>query len=276
MAGRTVSIPSKVKRVVGLGAGALRLLVYLEATDLVVGVETIEHTSNNTRPYNIAHPGLLDLPSIGPMHGGDPELITAQTPDVIFWTYAQTGDANDLQSKTGIPVIVLGYGSLEAERDIFYASLELTAIVLNKEERASSLMNYFDTMIADLDNRTKMIDDQNRSSVYVGGVNYRGAHGLTSTRSMYAPFNFTNSLNVAANLSSDHAFIDPEQLIEWDPDIIFVDQGGLSLVMQDLQNTTAFYSTLTAVQKGELYCVLPYNFYTGNMGTILALSLIHI
>ena len=270
MAGREVKIPEEINRIVGIEAGALRLIVYLGASDRVVGVEEIEHTSNNTRPYIIAHPELQTLPSIGQYHGGDAELITAQQPDVIFWTFVEVGDADALQSKTGIPVVVLEYGDLEENKDTFYEALGLMGEILNLESRVLELKTFFDNIIGDLDNRTKDIPIGEKPSVYVGGVSYRGAHGITSTEVTYGPFLYINALNVASNLTGDHIFIDPEQLIEWNPDILIIDEGGYSLVKEDLQNTTALYNTLDAVKNNEMYCVLPYNQYTTNFGSILA------
>ena len=40
--GRSVTVPGEVERIVGVEAGALRLITYLEATNLVVGVENFE------------------------------------------------------------------------------------------------------------------------------------------------------------------------------------------------------------------------------------------
>ena len=55
--------------------------------------------------------------------GGDAELIMAVQPDVIFMSSTTAGDADDLQRRTGIPVVALEYGDLGAKRPIFYASL---------------------------------------------------------------------------------------------------------------------------------------------------------
>jgi iron complex transport system substrate-binding protein len=274
MAGRKINVPDTIERVIGIEAGALRLLVYLQAADLVVGVEEIEHTSNNTRPYNIAHPEFQNLPSIGPIHGGDAELIVAQEPDIIFWTYAEAGEADELQSKTGIPVVVIHYGDLENQKDTFYEALTLIGEILERETRAENVISFFNATLSDLNNRTKDIPGENKPTVYVGGVSYRGAHGLTSTEVQYGPFDFINAKNVASELGDDydHVFLDPEQVITWNPDVIFIDEGGLELTLQDLNNDTAFYNTLSAVQNEELYCVLPYNYYTTNFGSILANS----
>src|SRR6056297_1846307 len=56
MLGRKVQVPRKTKRVVGIGPGALRLLVYMQVTERVSGVEEIEKRTG--RPYIFAHPEL--------------------------------------------------------------------------------------------------------------------------------------------------------------------------------------------------------------------------
>ena len=118
MLGRNVEVPKDVNRIVCIGPGALRLIVYLDATDKVVGVEDAEKKwSLYGRPYRIAHPELADLPTIG--QGGPnpvphPEEIIKVNPDVIFATYVDAQQADNLQQKTGVPVIVLSlsYGQL--------------------------------------------------------------------------------------------------------------------------------------------------------------------
>ena len=264
--GRSVDVPKDVERVVGLEAGTLRLLVYLECTDLVVGVEDEEY--NGGRPYNYAQPELAELPSIGPIHGGDAELIMAQKPDVILWTFTTEGDADDLQKKTGIPVVALDYGDLGVNRDHFFDSLRLVGKVMDRSKRAEVLVGYFEEVIEDLDERTKDIPDAQKMSVYVGGIGYRGAHGILSTEPDYEPVAFVNGKNVAGDLGTEHAFIDKEKLLEWDPDIILADQAGSALIKEDLKDQA--YANIDAVKNGNVFGVMPYNYYAANYGTILA------
>jgi len=266
MLNRTVKIPEKVNRVVGIEAGALRLLVYLECTDKVVGVEEIEQKGE--KPYDFAHPELASFPPIGPIHGGDAELIVAQEPDVIFWTYTTVGDADKLQKKTGIPVVALGYGDLDDNRDTFYEALRLIGKVMGKENRTEELIGYINNTIKDLKDRTKDITNNQKRKVYVCGIGYRGVHGILSTEPKYSPFAFVNANNVAGELETEHAFIDKEKLLEWNPEIIFVDEGGYSLVMNDLKDEV--YDSIEAVKNGELYGVMPYNWYATNFATVLA------
>lgn len=170
MAGREVEVPENVDEIVGLEAGALRLITYLNATNKVVGVEQFEKDDQIGRPYVLAHPEFLNLPSIGPQHGGNAELITSQDPDLIFWTYTTAGDAEDLQKKAGIPVIALEYGDLGSNRDTFYEALGLMGDVLDKEGRASEIIQYTNSTIQNLENRTKNISDEEKPEAYVWGV----------------------------------------------------------------------------------------------------------
>ncbi len=66
IAGRIVKVPRNVTRIVAVGPSALRLVVYVNATDKVVGIEGCEKIWRRwPRLYIKAHPELLKLPSIG-------------------------------------------------------------------------------------------------------------------------------------------------------------------------------------------------------------------
>lgn len=283
-AGRTVSIWKNPKRVICSGAGTLRLLTYLNATDRVVGVDDVEKRENRfeSRPYALAHKEFRDLPLIGEYRGNDnAELIASlePQPEVIFKSYSGTGVApDDLQRKTGISVITIEYGDLTNNRESFYKSLRLMGHVLGLEARADSVIAFFDSHIAELEQLTGSIPVSQRRSPYVGGVAFRGARGIRSTEFYYPPFEFTGTPHVGAsevreNLGG-HADLSQEQLLAWNPSIIFLD---LSTTRADINNnglnelaTSPVYRELDAVKNGEIYGVLPYNFYTTNFGSVLA------
>jgi len=58
--GREVTIPENVERIVCSGAGCLRYLLYLQAQDYVVGVDSMDKKENKYegRPYVYANPQL--------------------------------------------------------------------------------------------------------------------------------------------------------------------------------------------------------------------------
>lgn len=274
--GRVVEVPKEVNRIVCLGPGCLRLIVYLNATDKVVGVEDAEKKWTPWgRPYRIAHPELAELPTIGqggPSPKPNPEAIMQVKPDVIFVTYMPKEDVEELQQKTGIPVVVLSYGKLATfDNEDLFKSLKLAGMILDKEKRAEDVIKFIKYCENDLENRTKDIPDEKKPSVYVGGIGYKGMRGIESTQCKYPPFVLVHAKNVADELNKEgHVFVSKEQILKWNPDIIFIDEGGLKLVIEDYKKNPEFYNSLKAFKNGNVYGLLPYNFYTTNIGTALA------
>jgi iron complex transport system substrate-binding protein len=283
--GRNVTIPENVEKVVCSGAGCLRYLAYLQAQDYVVGVDSLEKTKNEIegRSYVLANPQLKDYPLIGEARGkDDPEKIIEINPQVILKTSmigqssAPTAtEADTLQSKTGIPVVSLPYGSLSNEKSKaeMYSSLRIMGKVVGKQERAEEVIDYINATMQDLENRTADIPESERKTVYVGGVSMAGAHGIISTEPAYPPFLWVNAKNVAAGMGTGHADIAKEAFIDWDPEYIFIDIGTLQLgnegAIGELKNDPSLKG-LSAVKKGNVYGVIPYNFYSTNYESVLA------
>ncbi|MEF8824394.1 MAG: iron ABC transporter substrate-binding protein [Desulfohalobiaceae bacterium] len=284
-AGRTVHIPHKVKRVICSGPGALRLLTYLQAQNRIVAVDSIEKRGSpvDMRPYAQANPQFEDYPLFGEFRGQDnPELIAAlqPQPQVIFRTYPGMGkDPEDVQQKTGVPVIILSYGNLTYDRQKLNRSLRLMGRVLGKQDRAEEVIGYLDRVISDLRERGSQVPRSERPRAYVAGVASRGPHGVRSTNPSYPPFQFLGVENMAKELSTQErplsqATVAQEKILLWDPEVIFLDIASLHLegggnALSQLQNDPA-YQSLSAVRRNEVYGVFPYNSYTNNFESILA------
>jgi len=279
--GRTVKVPKSPEHVICSGSGALRYLTYLEAHDRIVAVDSIETEGSkfDARPYAIANPQFKEYPVFGEFRGNDdPEKILAldPQPQVIFKMYSTSGyDPAELQKKTGIPVIALNYGDMVSNRADMYNSLRIMGEVMGKEDRAEELIAFFDSTIADLSERTAGVPEEEKITCYVGGIARSGPHGFQSTEPTYPPFLFTNAKNVAYDpMNLTTAEVSKESILGWDPDIIFVDLSTTqsedkSSALYQLQNDVS-YRKLTAVKTGDVYGVLPYNWYTQNQGSVLA------
>ncbi|HPR60681.1 MAG TPA: iron ABC transporter substrate-binding protein [Prolixibacteraceae bacterium] len=271
MLGRKVFVPEKVERIVGIRAGALRLISYMNAAQYVVGVEETE--KQFARPYNMAHPHFKSLPSIGPMMGGDAEMIVASHPDVIFITYTTVGDADALQQKTGIPVVAIDATEMATAADTLFASLKLMGKILNRSTRVDSLITFIKNNIEELNSRTANIPTDEKPTVYAGGLSYSGAHGLLSTHAYFPPFVFVNAQNVLASINLQivshvkGTFIDAEQLLAWNPDVIFIDQAGYQLVQADLE--TGWYNNINALKNKRVHYLFPHNNYATNYELVL-------
>ncbi|MFW6017263.1 MAG: ABC transporter substrate-binding protein [Halapricum sp.] len=273
-AGREVSIPESVDRIVAVGPGALRQVAYLGATDRVVGVEDAEHGEYRSVPYNMANPSVREtrvIGSAGPNAGGNSEEILAADPDVVFF-FGDTSRAETLQSQTDTPVVVLKIMDLggEATRERIYETWRLVGDVLGIEDRAAELEAFLEDTIADLHERTADVSDERRVDAYAGAISYKGAHGLATTRKRFPPFAYAGVDNVASGIGSDSPSVQvsEERLLEWDPDVLFVDSNNVGQAREDLDNEA--FDELTAVSEGAIHTLLPHASYNHNYGSILA------
>lgn len=183
--GRKITLNKKINRVVAIGPGALRLYCYINGSKNLAGVEQTEKGSVVGKPYMMVNPGIAKLTTIGqggPNNSPDAEKILSVKPDVIFDTYASDkSSADELQSKTNIPVVVLSYGKQSTFDADMYISLQIIGKVVDNESRAQKVVDYMKNCKDDLDRRTKDIPESEKPSVYVGALGMKGTHGIEST-----------------------------------------------------------------------------------------------
>ncbi|MEM1525903.1 MAG: iron ABC transporter substrate-binding protein [Ignisphaera sp.] len=276
--GRSIKIPTNIQRVVALGPGSLRLLSYLNALDLVVGVEEVEHTwSAIGRDYAMAYGDKLkNLPIVGP--GGprsapDPEKIRAVKPDIVIMglTYVDLYNPDRLSEEVNAPVIVVDYGSAGyLDLESFKKALKLLGRILNREYRAEELCKFIDVITADLKRRTENI--ASKPSIYVGAISYKGKQPFTSSQSNFPPLILLNTTSIVDKVSDKFGFvsIDFEYILSMQPDIVFIDLNNLDVVLEDYVKDPTKYCSLKAFKEGKVYAILPFNYYHTNIATALA------
>lgn len=269
-AGREVEIPAQVERVVCTGVGALRYTCYVGAQELVVGVEQYETEPSLERLYSyVNRDRFAGLPAIGANGEPDAEAILAADPQVIVMS-AYVDGADDLQARTGIPVVVVP-GSDTTLDDGAFETIRLLGELYGVENRAAELTDYLREVEADLAARTADIPAEEKPSVYVCGVSFQGAHGFEGTEAHYGPLELIGADNLANQTGQASAFdIDPEQVLAWDPDVILIDYNGLPLIAEDYAADPDFYNALTAVREGRVYAQISFRSYASNLETALA------
>lgn len=269
--GSDVEIPSRVESIVCVGVGALRYSCYMDAAGLVVGVEDYEVKEGMSRLYNYVNfDKFKDLPVTGT--NGEPnieEIITAGPQVIVMSSYA-SADADDLQAKSGIPVVMVP-GSDTTLDDNAYETIRIMGELYGKEDRAQELTAYLKGIQKDLDDRTADIPEEDKPSVYVAGVSFKGAHGFEGTEAYYGPFELIHANNLANTTDQTGAFdIDLEQVLTWDPEIIFLDFNGMSLINEDYADNPDYYQNLTAVKEGKVYSQISFRSSASNLETALA------
>ena len=270
--GRTVEVPSKIDSIICTGPGALRLISYAQAQDLVVGVEDVVNSTLNTIkcPYAyVNNDRFKDLPRIG--KGGarsntayEEEIIMLK-PDVILSAYSSDA-IEELTKKTGIPVVCVTQYEGNFFGEDLEASLTLIGEILGKQERCGELISFMKQAENDLNDRTKNVADKDKLKAYAGAVTFGGGHGLEGTYAHFGPFTAINAMNVADEAGEKSYFIvDLEKVITWDPDVIFLDPANMELVNEQYSKNPDYFKALRAVQDDKVYSMPSYIWYNTNI-----------
>ena len=274
--GREVQIPENVESIVCLGSGAPRIAAYLGVMDLLVGAEDHDKKGKTVlRDYTMVyHDEIKDLPAVGAGGGsgannGYAEQIIEVQPDVILAGFSQEA-AEELQSQTGIPVVCVRYLSINFVDESFYTAMRVFAEVVGAQERCEAVLKFIDDCKMDLNERTKDIPDSEKLTAYTGAVTFSGRHGFAGTYANFGPFMGINALNVADEVKDTNYFeTDLEKIVQWDPDVIFLDPGNMDLVNDEYQTNPGYFDALRAVQEGNVYTMPSFN----NCGTNVTYAL---
>lgn len=268
--GREVEIPEKVESIVCLGSGAPRIAAYLGVMDMLVGAEDHDKEGITVlRDYSMVYyDKIKDLPAVGAGGGsgannGYAEQIIEVQPDVILAGFSQEA-AEELEKQTGIPVVCVRYLSVNFVDESFYTAMRVFAEVVGAQERCEAVLKFIDDCKKDLNNRTKDIPDSEKLTAYTGAVTFSGRHGFAGTYANFGPLMAINALNVADEVKDTNYFeTDLEKIVEWDPDVIFLDPGNMDLVRDEYKTNPGYFDALRAVQEGNIYTMPAFN----NCGT---------
>lgn len=274
MRGRSVEIPADLERIVAVGC-ALRPVCYLQAEDMVVGVEASEQEDNVSCAYrHVNHDLFASLPVIG--DGGssgvtiNEEALMEAAPQLVICDSLSADEADNLQQKTGIPFVCLDQPETVFD-DKYYNNLELLGKVLGKEERATEVVNYIKEVDNDLEQRSAASENADNNTAYAAGISFRGGHGFDGTEANFQPFVACNIDNIADGHGSDGPFtIDLETVSTAQPDYIFMECSNLPLIKENYNTNPAYYQALKAVQDGHTYSLISYRFYSTNVELALA------
>lgn len=282
MIGREVAvIPGSYKRVVCIGAGALRMYSYIGDVSLLCGVEDIDNLDLTNRPQmfdSVARPYVLaygevfkTLPSCGvggPMaQTAEAEKILACDPDIVISEFEDVEKENALQEQLGVPVITLKTGTRGVFDEAFAGSMELLGTVFGKEARAEALVSFVEQEAAEITARTAEIVEEEKPGVYVCGLGNWGTTDHLMTAENYVSFEIANVRNVLTGTGTQGVQpIEEETFVALggEMDIIVMDAAAVKNIKPLYQEDPAMFDTCKAWQEGQVYLEMAYNAYYTN------------
>lgn len=282
MIGREVTvIPGSYKRVVCVGAGALRMYSYVGDVNLLCGVEDIDNETLESRPamfdsvarpYVLAHGDVFSkLPSCGvggPMaQAAEAEKILSCDPDIVISEFEDVEKSDALQEQLGVPVITLKAGSKGVFDEAFAGSMRLLGQVFGRQEQAESLMTFVENETAAITSKVAGIHDAQKPAVYVCGLGNWGTTNHLMTAENYVSFEVASVKNVVTGLGIQGVgAIEAEKFVELGEkmDIIIMDAAAVKNIKPLYQEDPTMFDTCKAWQNGEVYLEMAYNAYYTN------------
>ena len=282
MIGREVTVtPGSYKRVVCIGAGALRMYSYIGDVSLLCGVEDIDNTTLDERPKmfdSVARPYVLafgdtfsTLPSCGVggpnAQAAEAEKILSCNPDIVISEYEDVDKENALQEQLGVPVITLKAGSNGVFDDAFKNTMTMLGTIFCNEEKAEKLVSFIDSEAAEITSRTVGIKDEDKPGVYICGLGNWGTTNQLMTAQNYISFNIANVRNVVTDLEKNGIqAIEEEKFVALgeDMDIIIMDAAAVKNIKPLYAEDPTMFDSCKAWQDGEVYLEMAYNAYYTN------------
>ncbi len=278
--------PGSYKRIVCVGAGALRLYSYIGDLDLLVGVEDIDNPSKRSssspfegvaRPYYDANKEIFkNLPSAGVggpvanQSGPNLTSLTSLAPDLIISDFENEAAAKQMEETTGAKVFTIKYGKQAVYDETVINILTSLGKIIDKEERTKTLTDYIATSIAELKNLTKDVKDEDKPLVYVGGIGNWGQKDYLASHSNYPMFSVANIKNALSTVTlsvSGQQDITKATFEELAPNIdkFIIDAAGMKQTIAAYNTDNTIFDNVKAVKEGEVYLQMPYNAYYTNL-----------
>jgi iron complex transport system substrate-binding protein len=243
-AGRTVTVPKKIRRIAALHHFGGKVVFALGQQDKLVD-QALYHRENLAMAK--VNPSFAAKPKLIQGHNLNNEQLVALRPDIaIAYASFDPADIEQLEN-AGIKVIAIRGETLEES----YAGVRLVAKVLGCEKRGDEYIAECERLVRLVKERTERIPPEKRLKVmFVGPKNiYTAATGQMLQNMLLET---AGGRNVASSLTGFWASVSPEQIAAWNPDVIFLgsslDAYGTDTVFSNRQ-----FSTVSAVRNGRVY-----------------------
>jgi len=257
--GKVVTIKMPVERIIPVNRNAAEALRTIKSSDEIVG---FSDAALNDKSY---FPEFQDIESVGSGKTPDLEKILKQNPDLVVYYGTQwTTDyesINDTLQKANPDISVIGLDCFKPET--YVEDILKLGYIVRKVEDAEEFADWYNDKMDKIEGALKDVPEEARPRVYEGGRSdfyQTGGSGSSSHNAIV----MAGGMNIFGDTSGDAA-VDPEALVQRDPQFIvwkISNIGGYSL---ETDNTTQFeekrdeimdrpeLANVSAIRSGNVY-----------------------
>lgn len=266
--GRQVTLPDHVERVVVLQHQTLNLLVQLDAADRLVGILSSWQKQLGPEFARFA-PALAKLPMPGDLTQVNIESLLAEHPQVVFVAnYAPLAMINQIEA-AGIPVVAVSLrqdapgeqdkmnpqmaNEEQAYNEGLKQGIRLIAEVVGKQQQGQALIDYAFSARQRVGERLADLPADQRVRVYMANpqLTTYGSGKYTGLMMQHA-----GAVNVAAASIKGFKQVSMEQILAWNPQVIFVQDRYPEVVAQIINDPA--WQSIDAIKHHQVWLMPEY------------------
>lgn len=243
MTGRSVEIPLKVDKVVTAGGtpAVNAFLFALGCADTIQNGMNGYMSGKNWKFQAVFAPKIAMQKVVsngGPSWDVNTEVLSTLPSDVVFVVNKISADN---LAKKGFPTVALYWNSPESIKE----TMTLLGTIMGKEERAKEYNRYYDETLTQIATRVSHVKTKPKA-LYLRYTNLTLPMVSTATWVIEK----AGGINVAKGVP-DHARINMEQILVWNPDYLFVwNSDEIAALYQDPR-----FAQINAVKNKRVYAV---------------------
>lgn len=289
LVGRKVSIPANPSRIAAMTGPSYEMVFMLGGQDRIAMTKS-GHTTNYPLAL-LTNPDLANYEGIGANPSSSVNIEDYLRREIDLVIYYNNGNELKKFAAVDLPAIVLTLNvslfttveevmeqSLDEYIDNSTAAVKYLAKVLGGKslDKAKRWEAYCDEKIRMLYGRTRNLTDDQRKTVFWGntwGENILASYPLINR--YYEIWLCGGKLMGPGAGTGNFPEVTKEQLFDWDPDIILVDNHGNypELVIKNMYKEGSLWETLSAVKNEQLYRI-PAGVFFLDKGTTTTLMLL--
>ena len=250
-ADRIVTVKKPLKRMV---LGTTRFVEAMRSLkqekDTIVGVSGYVIDDETFFPEFSGYPNIGYWPA-------DIEKILSLTPDVVFLYASYQKDEREKLEDAGITVLCF---DLYRPGDIYVEEIGILGYLVDKRQEAGEFIDWNVGYMNTIHERVEGLPEDEKPKIYYEA----GTYGTYTESSGWKT---PGGINIAADLSeADFVYVDPEWVVEQNPDIIIhqvcgevtgyaIDDTSEVEAVRDEVMSRPELAGVTAVKEGKVYCI---------------------